>query len=106
MKYIDTRCCVVSEENGYILIIRYKCLSNNRHVFTLYIDERIAYSLDKHDYCTLGIEGKLKGLEELLFHAGGFGFSGGYIGVDIFFVISGYLITIVVFLPMTSLKKQ
>lgn len=71
MKYIDTRCCVVSAENGYILIIRYKCLSNNRHVFTLYIDERIAYSLDKHDYCTLGIEGKLKGLEELLFHAGG-----------------------------------
>ena len=35
-------------------------------------------------------------LPVILFHAGVTIFSGGYVGVDVFFVISGYLITLMI----------
>lgn len=38
----------------------------------------------------------------ILFHAGFVGFSGGYIGVDVFFVISGYLITTILAAELNS----
>ena len=41
-------------------------------------------------------------LPVILFHAGIFSFEGGFFGVDIFFVISGYLITTLIFLQRSK----
>ena len=43
-------------------------------------------------------------LPVILFHTGVTIFSGGYVGVDVFFVISGYLITLMIIAETESKK--
>lgn len=43
-------------------------------------------------------------LPVILFHAGFGWFGGGYVGVDVFFVISGYLITTIILIERSNDK--
>ncbi len=44
-------------------------------------------------------------LPVILFHAGFEAFSGGFVGVDVFFVISGYLITTIILADLEQGKS-
>jgi len=45
-------------------------------------------------------------LPVILFHAGFNAFSGGFVGVDVFFVISGYLITTILINELDAYSAQ
>src|SRR4051812_44345470 len=59
---------------------------------------------------TMGFRNDINGLRAIavaavvLYHFGVTGFSGGYIGVDVFFVISGYLMTSIIVGQLSNAK--
>src|ERR1700681_3544917 len=63
------------------------CYSCGMHAPQVPPTIRTEYRADIDGLCAVAV------LSVLLFHLSALGFGGGFVGVDVFFVISGYLIT-------------